>query len=99
MQLFFCRQFRGTQNGSVSPLEVAAIGVMPQSGFRSRPAAVKVHRVHHVPDIWMLCGAHHGGHFTVRIAPLSNSLINSTSPKRGQVGLLMTAMSGIQGAR
>ena len=67
--LFFCRQFRRTQNGSVAPLEVAAIGVVPQSGFRSRSAAVEVNRVHHVSDIWMPCGARHGGHFTVRIAP------------------------------
>ena len=68
MHLFFCRQFRRTQNGAVPPLEVAAVGVVPQSWFRSRSTAVEVHRVHHVSDIWMLYGARHGGHFTVRIA-------------------------------
>jgi hypothetical protein len=68
MHLFFCRQFGRTQTGAVSPLEVAAAGVVPQSGFRSRSTAVEVHRVHHVSDIWMLYGARHGGHFTIQIA-------------------------------
>jgi hypothetical protein len=64
-----CRQFRRTQDGSVAPLEMAATGFVPQSGFRSRRAAVQVHRVHHVPDIGMLCGAGHGAHFRVRVTP------------------------------
>jgi hypothetical protein len=34
--LFFCRQLRRTQNDAVPPLEVAAVGVVPQSGLRSR---------------------------------------------------------------
>jgi hypothetical protein len=66
--LFFCRQLRRTQNGAVPPLEVAAVGVVPQSGFRSCQSAVKVNRVHHVSDIWMLYGGRHGGHFTARSA-------------------------------
>lgn len=51
LHLFFCRWLRRTQNGAVPPLEVAAVGVVPQPGFRSRWGAVEVHRVHHVSDI------------------------------------------------
>ena len=83
-----------TQNGAVSPLEVAAVGVVPLSGFRSRSAAVEVHRVHHVSDVWMLYGARHGGHFTVRIASLRNSLIKSISPKCGRVGFSLMPRTG-----
>jgi len=35
--------------------------------YRSYRIAVEVHRVHHVPDIWILYGARRRGHFTVRI--------------------------------
>ena len=34
------RRFRRTQNGIVSPLEVAAVGVVPQSGFLPQVAVV-----------------------------------------------------------
>src|SRR5580658_4626853 len=36
LHLFYGCQFRGTQNGAVTPFEVTAARVMPQPGFRSR---------------------------------------------------------------
>jgi len=60
LHLFYGCQYRGTQNGAVTPFEVTAARIMPQPGFRSRFSAVEVHRVHHIPDIGMLYGPHHG---------------------------------------
>ena len=62
------------------PLVVAAVRVVPQSGFRSGQRAIGVHRVHHVSDIWMLYDPRHGGHLTVRRASGRRSSGNAISP-------------------
>jgi hypothetical protein len=59
LHLFLSGQLRSAQDGTVSPFKVAAIGVMSESWLGSCGRAVKVHRVDHVPNIWMLHRARH----------------------------------------
>jgi hypothetical protein len=48
------RQHRSTKERVVSPIEMAATGIVPQSRLRSGQRPVAVHRVHHVPDVRVL---------------------------------------------
>ena len=66
LHLFFGGYLWGAKDGSVSPLEVAAVRVMPQPRFSSGGRAVEVHRVDHVPNVWMFNRARHG--ITLRVA-------------------------------
>src|SRR5579863_4565721 len=59
LHLFVCRKLWGTQNGAAAPFEVAAIGIVPQSGLRPCSTAVEVHWVHHVSNVGMLYCARH----------------------------------------
>ena len=60
LHLFFSGQLRGAQDRAVSPFEVAAIRVMPQPGLGSCGPAINVHRINHVPNVWMFHSARHG---------------------------------------
>jgi hypothetical protein len=59
LHLFLSGQLRRAQDGTVSPFEMTAIRVMSQSWLGSRGCAVDVHRIDHIPDIWMF---HHTRH-------------------------------------
>ena len=65
LHLFFGGYLWGAKDGSVPPFEVTAIRVMPQPRLSSRERAVEVHRVDHVPDVWMFNRARHG--ITLRV--------------------------------
>jgi hypothetical protein len=60
LHLFFSGQLRGAQDRAVSPFEVAAIRVMPQPGLGSCGRAINVHRINHVPNVWMFHSGRHG---------------------------------------
>lgn len=50
---------------AVSPVEVAATKIMPQPWLRADRRSVAMHRIHHVPDIWIPRHACHN--YTLRL--------------------------------
>jgi hypothetical protein len=68
LHLFFGGYLRGAKHGPVPPFEVAAFRVMPQPRLSSCGRAIEVHRLDHVPHVWMFNRARHG--ITLRVSPL-----------------------------